>query len=103
MWRRAVETVTGTPATAEGASRQVRHPAAGCGAYGASDPAVRSHRFVLGRRIARVSAFLRAPQLSIGAVGRLVGFRTPSHFTTAFRRMTSITPSAHRCGWRHER
>jgi methylphosphotriester-DNA--protein-cysteine methyltransferase len=31
------------------------------------------------------------------------GFRTPSHFTTAFRRMTGITPSAYRGGWRHER
>jgi AraC-like DNA-binding protein len=61
------------------------------------------HRFVLERRIARASALLREPQLSIRQVGRLVGFRTPSHFTTAFRRMTGITPSAYRCGWRHER
>ena len=61
------------------------------------------HRFVLGQRIARASVLLRDAQLSIGEVGRLVGFRTPSHFTTAFRRMTGITPSAYRCGWPRER
>jgi AraC family transcriptional regulator len=61
------------------------------------------HRFVVEQRIARASALLREPQLSIGEVGRLVGFRTPSHFTAAFRRMTGITPSAYRGGWRHER
>ena len=61
------------------------------------------HRFVLRQRISRASALLREPQLSIREVGRLVGFRTPSHFPTAFRRMTGITPSAYRRGWRHER
>lgn len=61
------------------------------------------YRFVVEQRIARASALLREPQLPIGEVGRLVGFRTPSHFTAAFRRMTSITPSAYRGGWRHER
>jgi len=153
--RQAVETATGTPAPDEGASRQVRHPAAGCEACGAwpverastrglpwpwlrrvcefiqhnlnqqltlltlaavvhmspyhfarlfkQSAGVPPHRFVLGRRIALASALLREPQPSIGEVGRLVGFRTPSHFTTAFRRMTGVTPSAYRCGWRHER
>ena len=61
------------------------------------------HRFVVEQRIARASALLREPQPSIGEVGRLVGFRTPSHFTAAFRRMTGITPSAYRGGWPHER
>jgi len=61
------------------------------------------HRFVLEQRIAQASVLLRDAQLSIGEVGRLVGFRTPSHFTMAFRRMTGITPSAYRSGWRHER
>jgi len=55
-------------------------------------------RCVLGRHIARASAPLREPQLSIGEVCRLVGFRPPSRFTTPFRRMTGITPSAYRCG-----
>ncbi|PYM35172.1 MAG: hypothetical protein DME17_13530 [Candidatus Rokuibacteriota bacterium] len=61
------------------------------------------HRFVLGRRIARASALLQESQLPIGEVGRLVGFRTPSYFPTAFRRMTGITPSAYRSRWRHQR
>jgi AraC-like DNA-binding protein len=61
------------------------------------------HRFLVEQRIARASALLREPQLSIGEVGRLVGFRIPSHFTAAFRRMTGITPSAYRGGWRHGR
>ena len=61
------------------------------------------HRFVLGQRVARASLLLRSARLSIAEVARLVGFRTPSHFTTAFRRMTGITPSAYRGGWRHER
>jgi len=30
-------------------------------------------------------------------------FETPSHFGTAFRRMTGITPSVYRSGRRHER
>ena len=61
------------------------------------------HRFVVEQRIARASALLREPQLSIEEVGRLVGFRTPSHFTAAFRRTTGITPSAYSGRWRHER
>jgi len=146
--RQAVETATGTLGTDAGASRRVRHRAAGCAPCGAVEcvstrglpwPRLRRvcefiqhnlnqqltllnlaavvhmspyhfarlfkqsagvppYRFVLGRRIARASALLREPQLSIGEVGRLVGFRTPSHFTTAFRRMTGITPSAYRRG-----
>lgn len=61
------------------------------------------HRFVVGQRIARASILLRDARLSIGEVASLVGFRRPSHFTTAFRRMTGSTPSAYRCVWRHER
>jgi AraC-like DNA-binding protein len=61
------------------------------------------HHFVLGQRIARASLLLRPARPPIAAVARLVGFRTPSHFTTAFRRMIGITPSAYRWGWRHER
>ena len=61
------------------------------------------HRFVLEQRIVWASLLVRATRLSIAEVARLVGFRRPSHFTTAFRRMTGITPSAYRSGWRHER
>jgi len=61
------------------------------------------HRFVLGQRIARASVLLRDARLSIGEVARRVGFRTPSHFTTAFRRMTGLAPSEYRSRWRDER
>ena len=61
------------------------------------------HRFVLGQRIARASLLLRSARLSIAEVARLVGFRTPSHFTTAFRRMTGLAPSEYRSRWRDER
>ena len=56
------------------------------------------HRFVVRQRIARASAFLVTPELSIAEISRMVGFRTPSHFTTVFRRVTGITPRACRTG-----
>jgi AraC-like DNA-binding protein len=40
-------------------------------------------------------------EISITAVARAVGFRTPSHFTTVFRRSTGLTPSAYRSAVRH--
>ena len=54
------------------------------------------HQFVVRRRIARASAFLAAPELSITQIARLVGFRTPSHFTTVFRRVQGVTPKGYR-------
>ncbi|HEX7125208.1 MAG TPA: AraC family transcriptional regulator [Thermodesulfobacteriota bacterium] len=54
------------------------------------------HRFVVHRRIARAAALLTSTRLSVGTIARLVGFRTPSHFTTAFRRRIGVTPSAYR-------
>jgi AraC-like DNA-binding protein len=56
------------------------------------------HRFVVRQRIARASAFLATQELSIAQISRLVGFRTPSHFTTVFRRVTGITPRGYRTG-----
>ena len=56
------------------------------------------HRFVVRQRIARASAFLATPQLSIARISRMVGFRTPSHFTTVFRRVTGSTPRGYRTG-----
>src|SRR5713226_268425 len=57
------------------------------------------HRFVVRQRIARASAFLATEELSIAQISRMVGFRTPSHFTTVFRRVTGITPRGHRTGY----
>src|SRR5437660_11868785 len=56
------------------------------------------HRFVLRRRIDRATTLLTTGELSIAEVARLVGFQTTSHFTTVFRRITGITPSASRIG-----
>src|SRR5467141_414126 len=54
------------------------------------------HRFQVLRRIDQARALLAARTSSIAAISRLVGFRTPSHFTTTFRRITGMTPSAYR-------
>jgi AraC family transcriptional regulator len=54
------------------------------------------HRYVVGRRIDHAKAMLAADRLSIAAISREVGFRTPSHFTTVFRRAAGTTPSAYR-------
>ena len=54
------------------------------------------HRFVVRQRIARARAFLATQEQSVAQISRLVGFRTPSHFTTVFRRVTGLTPGAYR-------
>jgi AraC family transcriptional regulator len=59
---------------------------------------VAPHRFVVQRRIEEARALLAARMLPIATVARAVGFRTSSHFTTTFRRMTGITPSGYRTG-----
>ena len=60
------------------------------------------HRFVVRQRIARASAFLATQERSIAEVSRMVGFRTPSHFTTVFRRVTGVTPRGYRTGYVRE-
>jgi AraC-like DNA-binding protein len=60
---------------------------------------VSPHRFLVRRRIEEASALLAAQTLPIAEIARSVGFRTASHFTTTFRRVTGITPSVYRsCG-----
>jgi AraC-like DNA-binding protein len=54
------------------------------------------HRFVVGRRIEHAKELLAAGGASIATVSRTAGFRTPSHFTTVFRRWTGMTPSTYR-------
>ncbi len=54
------------------------------------------HRFVVRQRIARASAFLATREPSIARIPQMVGFRTPSHFTTVFHRVTGITPRGYR-------
>jgi AraC family transcriptional regulator len=67
---------------------------------------VAPHRFVVRKRIAHATTLLAAPELSIARISRVVGFRTPSHFSTVFRRLTGSTPSGYRArhlGGRDER
>src|SRR2546426_7169256 len=59
---------------------------------------VSPHRFLVQRRIEQARALLAAHTLPIAEIARSVGFRTPSHFTTTFRRVTGITPSGYRRG-----
>jgi len=54
------------------------------------------HRFVIRQRIARACEFLVRSELTIAEISRRVGFRTPSHFTTIFHRVSGITPSGYR-------
>jgi AraC family transcriptional regulator len=59
---------------------------------------VSPHRFVVRRRIDAATALLIESTTSIGSIARTVGFRTASHFATTVRRITGMTPSAHRVG-----
>src|SRR6266852_1449062 len=59
---------------------------------------VSPHPFLVQRRIEQARALLAAEPLSIAEIARSVGFRTPSHFTTTFRRVTGITPTIYRSG-----
>jgi AraC family transcriptional regulator len=61
-----------------------------------STTGVPPHQFVVRQRIARASALLAMPEPSIAHIARLVGFRTASHFTSAFRRVTGLTPTGYR-------
>ena len=54
------------------------------------------HRFLVRHRIDEACALLAARKVPIAEIARSVGFRTPSHFTTTFRRVTGMTPSAYR-------
>jgi len=54
------------------------------------------HRFVVCERIDRVVGLQAAPALSIAHISQVVGFCTPSHFSTVFRRITGVSPSAYR-------
>jgi AraC-like DNA-binding protein len=54
------------------------------------------HRFVVRQRIARARAFLATREPSIARISQMVGFRTPSRFTTVFRSVTGSTPRGYR-------
>lgn len=54
------------------------------------------HRFVVARRMEQAKRLLASGDLPIATVGRVVGFRTASHFSAAFHRVTGMTPSTYR-------
>jgi len=54
------------------------------------------HRFVVRERIDRAVRLLAAPALSIAHISQVVGLGAPSHFSTVFRRITGVSPSAYR-------
>jgi len=54
------------------------------------------HRFVIRQRITCACEFLARSELTIAEISRRVGFRTPSHFTTMFRRVSGVTPRGYR-------
>jgi hypothetical protein len=60
------------------------------------------HRFVVRQRIASARSILARPDVSIAEISRLIGFRTPSHFTMVFRRAVGVTPGAYRTAASHE-
>ncbi len=54
------------------------------------------HRFVVQSRIDRAGLLLAAGDLPVARIAHMVGFRSASHFTTVFRRVTGLTPRAYR-------
>jgi AraC-like DNA-binding protein len=54
------------------------------------------HRFVVQRRIDRACELLVQGQLPIDAIARAVGFRTRSHFSMMFHRLTGSPPTVYR-------
>ena len=59
---------------------------------------VSPHRFVIRCRIDEARALLMEQTMPIANIARSVGFRTPSHFTTTFRRIIGMTPTEYRSG-----
>lgn len=56
------------------------------------------HRYHLNRRMVRAKALLREPASSVTTVALAVGFVETSSFSSAFRKVTGITPSDYRRG-----
>ena len=56
------------------------------------------HQYVLRKRIERAKSLLVDPTISIAEVALRCGFGSQSNFTTAFRRLTNVTPGAYRNG-----
>jgi AraC family transcriptional regulator len=57
---------------------------------------VSPHQYLIKSRIERAKALLAGSELPIVEVGFRAGFKNQSHFTTLFRKLTSLTPKAYR-------
>jgi len=54
------------------------------------------HQYLVGRRIARAKELLRNSDLSITEICAAVGFESLGSFSTLFRRVAGVAPSAYR-------
>jgi AraC-like DNA-binding protein len=54
------------------------------------------HQYLVGRRIARAKELLRNSELSITEICAAVGFESLGSFSTLFRKVAGISPSAYR-------
>lgn len=54
------------------------------------------HQYLLGRRMERAKALLRAEKLSVTEVCVAVGFSSLGSFSTQFRRFVGLSPTAYR-------
>jgi AraC family transcriptional regulator len=56
------------------------------------------HHYIVHRRMERAKALLADARLPISDVAFEVGYKSQSHFTTCFGRLTGLTPAAFRAG-----
>ncbi|WP_454793309.1 helix-turn-helix transcriptional regulator [Mycolicibacterium lutetiense] len=54
------------------------------------------YQFLLDRRIERAKSLLRNTPRTVTEISAMVGFSTPNHFATAFRRRVGVSPSTYR-------
>jgi AraC family transcriptional regulator len=54
------------------------------------------HQYIQQRRLARARDLLRSTDASLSTVALEIGFASHSHFSTAFRAATGVTPSSYR-------
>jgi AraC family transcriptional regulator len=61
------------------------------------------YRYLISLRIQRAAHLLRESDLTVTQILRRVGFHTPSHFTTTFRRHMGMSPTDYRRRYDFER
>lgn len=54
------------------------------------------YRYLLDRRFERAKFLLRNTERPVAEISAMVGFSTPSHFSTAFRRRVGVSPRTYR-------